>query len=284
MNASWNLAVVSDKGSTSSNDDSYCITALPGGIRVGVFDGTGTVAKKGKLTGGDAAIAASEVASVAPLDMSPSAILGIVNARIREVNRSAGNDLADPVTLAGAVGAIVTVDAATREIEYALVGDVTVIVGYALNQYKSVSGSEFRKFCRRTYLAMAEARRNGILEPDEQIEWARSQLIDNRRMANAADGHGHGILNGMISVAQYEKVGRLHRADGEFMAIVTDGMLAPALAIDSQEDLEADINIIRDRGLQSLLESTRAIENSDPLLFRPRTKVHDDATGVIIRF
>jgi hypothetical protein len=285
MRRRWSLTIVSDQGAAIENEDSYSVTAVPWGLRLGVFDGAGAVeSRKEGLTGRDAAIAASEIVSLSEPNLSPSELLKLANDRIGEINRASGNDFGDPLSLCGAVGAIVKIDELARKVEFALIGDTVVIVGYSDGGFEAFSAREFEKFSRRTFIAMMEARSRAALEPARQIDWARPQLIENRKMANSPDGEGHGVLNGMDSAMQYEKTGRIQSEKLEFVAVITDGMLLPEPGIDTQKDLALEVRKIREVGLQGLLDETRAIESDDPWLLKPRTKVHDDATGVLVTF
>ena len=71
--------------------------------------------------------------------------------------------------------------------------------------------------------------------------------------------------------------------DTQFIALMTDGLLPPPKWIGQERNWGQIAQILRLGGLKGLFEHTRKIERDDSQLDYPRVKMHDDATGMLIR-
>lgn len=108
-------------------------------------------------------------------------------------------------------------------------------------------------------------------------------VIALRKLSNTIGGHG--VLNGDPAAREFLKTTQLALADVAGLLIITDGMFLPKEDPEAEEDWQACFDLSEEGGLRHLYDTVRKIENSDPDLTRyPRYKLHDDATGIYIRF
>jgi hypothetical protein len=255
----------------------------------GVIDGAAPLVSDEKLpegvTAGDlAAEGAKEVLSSVDPRASLKSMLLQVNRHIRHISLHHKVDYARPEALWAVAASLIRLDRSGR-LEYAHIADTAIILVTAEGE-RVLSHDQVGFFDQAPLLRMQEARRQGILDPEEQVEFARPEMVRIKGLANAPAGAGYGALNGMPDdeVEAYIEEGELSlTSSAQFVALVTDGMLPPPTSIGQDQDWPQIASILGNDGLAALLAHTRQIERSDPWLERPRVKMHDDATGVLIR-
>jgi hypothetical protein len=252
-----------------------------------IFDGVTSLSDVSARTPGfKAARIAASVVSQASFATAPISLLTQVNQSIRKKSTYRnGVDFKEPATLWGTVGSVVSVDTERSQIRYAFIGDCPIVIGLRNGTWSVLTSHHTARFRKATLEKMAEAREMNIFDAREQAAYAIVQMANNRRKANALDGSGHGILNGMDSALKYIETGELTDLSSvEFVALLSDGILPPPTSASAGTNFSEVAHTLRKGGLLGLLQHTRTIEQSDPHLTRPRTKMHDDATGILLRF
>ncbi len=110
-------------------------------------------------------------------------------------------------------------------------------------------------------------------------------------------GHGVGCANGLPEIRYFIQSGRLPLEGMRFAVTMTDGLEWPASASEAfASDEENALRLIEKRrafmaehiaelGLSGYLQLLREAETKDEdFESYPRYKLHDDATGVLLRF
>jgi len=206
------------------------------------------------------------------------------NKRIRQISLQYGVDYAKPETIWAAAVSLIRLDSYGR-LEYVHIADTVILVARLENVFL-LSRDQVEPFDREVLRAIQEARKNVTQHQDALRDQVRSLMQEQKAKANSMDGLGYGAINGMADsqVEQYLINGtRQIDQHVEFIALLTDGMLPPSDAMGQQPDWLRIANILRQNGLVGLASHTRQIERNDPLLEKPRVKLHDDASGILIR-
>lgn len=274
------------------NEDRWVAREMVSGRRncllAGVIDGAAPlVSSRGLPLGETAGSLVSEIIkeSIMSADSNQSlkSMLLDANRRIRHASLYYGVDYARPETMWAAAASLVRLNSAGN-LEYAHIADTTILVA-GTERGDVLTRNQVYSFDCNIFWAMYEARRRGILDPDGQVAFARTEMIAQKALANAPKGAGYGAINGMEEnrIEEYIEEGSIKmNNEVRFVALLTDGMLPPPTKIGESPDWQHIVSILRWNGLEGLFFHTRQIEESDPWLKLPRVKNHDDATGVLI--
>ncbi|MFD4723054.1 protein phosphatase 2C domain-containing protein [Streptomyces sp. NPDC058423] len=120
------------------------------------------------------------------------------------------------------------------------------------------------------------------LERLSETDRRRKLAYAQRDVMNQADGYW--VAGHDPKAAEEALTGTAPLSDITAVALLTDGAARPVDDFHEMTWPEA-MNQLEADGPQSLIDHTRAMENSDPKAERwPRGKRHDDATAVLLRF
>lgn len=206
------------------------------------------------------------------------------NRGVRSISQAHEVDFERPEALWAAAVSVVKINS-LRLLKYVHIAD-TVILVISNDQEILLTQNQVEPFDRQVLVKMQEVRRNNNYDYQVQVKHARPMMIAQKALANSPDGHGYGAVNGMPDdqVRAYIQSGEIEiTPDIEIIALMTDGLLPPPKWIGQERNWGQIAQILRSRGLKGLFKHTREIERSDPQLHHPRVKMHDDATGILIR-
>jgi hypothetical protein len=124
-------------------------------------------------------------------------------------------------------------------------------------------------------LSFAEARKN------ERVQTALLEMF--QRVRNSPDGCGEGVVNGDKHMKKY-----IHRTELPLVNVKailggTDGLVPPGMESLSEDALEAMFAFAEKGGVQSIIQETHRLQDSDPDREEyPRYKHADDASGFVL--
>lgn len=209
--------------------------------------------------------------------------------------------------LPAAAVTLVEIDLAAQEIRYAHAGDTSLLIVYQDGRIEiptQAGGGAFDNATHRAALLLRENHpslsfRELINRPE-----VRQRVIHNALYHNYVDEHGLpqprqgvGVIDGLPELRYFVQSGRLPVDGVRFAVAMTDGLEWPASASEAfaDDDSTARRQLERRRafmgehiaelGLPGYLSLLREAEAKDEdFESYPRYKLHDDATGVLLRF
>jgi hypothetical protein len=108
------------------------------------------------------------------------------------------------------------------------------------------------------------------------------KIINARKAMNEPDGYG--VLSITPTPPHFIKAGTVEVAAGGYALLASDGLMRLIDIFGRYASVRGLLEAAATQGLARLLEDVRAAETEDTNCVRfPRAKVHDDATGVLIR-
>lgn len=119
-----------------------------------------------------------------------------------------------------------------------------------------------------------------------EAEAARAQVLPSVKAGRAAmnEPNGYGVFSITPTPTHFVHDGQLAMLPGGHVLLASDGLmrLVDVFGLYSAPQL---LETARNKGLQALLQVLRKVENDDVQGHRhPRAKIHDDATGLLLRW
>ncbi len=210
------------------------------------------------------------------------------------------------VALPACVATLIAYDPTNQTLCYAHAGDTALMVVYQDGhvQFPTAGPSDFDRPLKRT--AQAEHATHPDMTYRELTQQPAVQRYNLRAALhhNYVDEHGLpqpaqgiGVLDGLPELRYFVSTGTLSLDQVAWVAVMSDGLGWPANAQEVFTEDTARANALRAErwafmaqeisatGLAGYLHTLREAEAADPDFERyPRMKLHDDATGVLLRF
>ncbi len=208
--------------------------------------------------------------------------------------------------LPACVATLIAYDPTNHTLCYAHAGDTALMVVYRDGhvEFPTAATLGLDRALQRTAQAARAAHphlsyRELTQQPRVQHHNLRAALhhnyVDEHGLPQPTQGIG--VLDGLSELRYFISTGKLSLTQVAWVCVMSDGLLWPANAQEVFTEDEARANALRAErwafmareittvGLGGYLHSLREAEAADPDFERyPRMKLHDDATGVLLRF
>ena len=210
------------------------------------------------------------------------------------------------LALPACVATLIAYNPADQTLCYAHAGDTALMVVYRDGhvEFPTAAALDFDRPLKHTAQAERAAHpdmtyRELTQQPAVQRYNLRAALrhnyVDEHGLPQPAKGIG--VLDGLPELRYFVNMGTLSLAQVAWVCVMSDGLEWPAGAQESFTEDAARANALRAErwafmaqeigasGLAGYLRTLREAEAADPDFERyPRMKLHDDATGVLLRF
>ncbi len=208
--------------------------------------------------------------------------------------------------LPACVATLIAYNAADQTLCYAHAGDTALMVVYRDGhvEFPTAAALDFDRPLKRTAQAERAAHpkmsyRELTQQPEVQRYNLRAALrhnyVDEHGLPQPAQGIG--VLDGLAELRYFVNMGMFSLAQVAWVCVMSDGLEWPASAQEVFTEDAARASALRAErwafmaqeigttGLAGYLHTLREAEAADPDFERyPRMKLHDDATGVLLRF
>lgn len=267
------IEYLSEQG-VRNNEDTFLVDEGRG--LFAVFDGASALVRFGGQTDKTGALIAAETARnvFARSNASLIKLALLANAAIESAHHKNGIDTSDPLNrFACTVAAVQLTDGVASLLQSSdtLIitedrsGNVTLPLGYTDGDLAIM----------KKWRLLADAGHKNI----------RALVDDDVKSLRRTANKTYGVLNGDPAVHGFLRTAALPLRDIASILIISDGMFIPKEDPGEEEDWGEHLRLCKESGLDGLLRHVRSLENTDPSLTRyPRYKLHDDATGIFVRF
>lgn len=272
------------------NEDAFYVKIASDSLFAALFDGTSSlkpIASLGEESGARFAshflMDAFQAESAGRL---PEEIIRKLNRLLLEKSTSfEGADLDDVHTLPASTATILEINLAEELIRLSHVGDSFCIIYFKNKKSKFVTIDKNKAYDDQVLAMMGLIAKEKNITPrearqDPRIKKALLEMFQDS--FNKPDGTGQGIINGDPNVERYIQDISFSLNEVEAIFIGSDGIVPPSYDEQKENDQKKMFEILKNGGVEKLIQITSQIEDEDPDRKFLRYKHADDATGIFI--
>lgn len=264
-----------DQGSGQMNEDDLLIKD---GLFC-VFDGVTSLVKyidPNGITGGKLGSRHAKIVFDENSDKSLKEMALLANKRLRNEMLQRGVNISSKTDLWGTTVACIKIMG--DEVEFMQVGDSFII--FIENDNKMTAIPNKLDIDHNTLVLAKQLVDEGV----EDVKTDK-RILDLQKETRKRVNVDYGTLNGEEEVNSFITTGKKSVTNIKHILLLTDGIKVLKEDPTEPEDFQVLVDIFLESGLNGLKAYVRKLENSDPNCRKyPRTKVHDDATGIAISF
>lgn len=263
-----------EKGSGSINEDSlvlnnpiFCVCDGASGLERYIDD----QGRSGALIA--SSLVAERIGKTSPYNTLSASVID-ANWKLMKEMVAAGIKISDKIALWATTAAAVRLQ--KNIFEWVQIGDSLIMVIFKDYSYRLlVKDYDHDIETMKLWRKFAEEKRENIREIIEpfDLEVTKRRNID------------YGVIDGELEVSSFVKLGTEKLDNVAHLILFTDGLIIPKENPEDPDDFDLFVKLFNYRGLRSIRNYVRCIEENDPDCWKyPRFKQHDDIAAISISF